>query len=125
MFKIGSCKHADISTFSFHPLKTITTAEGGIVTTNSNKIFKSLKLLRSLGLDRRKYHWKYDIKNYGLNFRLNELQSALGISQLRKINLFISKRKKIYQLYRKELKNIPGLSFPNYSKNISHLIIYV
>lgn len=116
MFKIGSCKHADISTFSFHPLKTITTAEGGIVTTNSKKIFNSLKLLRSLGLDRRKYHWKYDIKNYGLNFRLNELQSALGISQLKKINLFISKRKKIYQLYRKELKNIPGLSFPNYSK---------
>ena len=115
MFKIGSCKHADISTFSFHPLKTITTAEGGIVTTNSKKIFNSLKLLRSLGLDRRKYHWKYDIINYGLNFRLNELQSALGISQLKKINLFISKRKKIYQLYRKELKNIPGLSFPNYS----------
>ena len=97
MFKIGSCKHADISTFSFHPLKTITTAEGGIVTTNSN-IFKSLKLLRSLGLDRRKYHWKYDIKNYGLNFRLNELQSALGISQLRKINLFISKRKNLSAL---------------------------
>ena len=117
-YKIGSCKHADISTFSLHPLKTITTGEGGIVTTNSNKVFKKLLMLRSLGIKRKKNeHWKYNIKNYGLNFRLNELQSALGISQLKKINIFISKRKKIYDIYKKELANITGLYMPNYSKN--------
>jgi dTDP-4-amino-4,6-dideoxygalactose transaminase len=116
--KIGSCKHADISTFSLHPLKTITTAEGGIITTNSKKIFKKLKILRSLGIERKKNkHWEYDVKSISLNFRLNEIQSALGISQLKKIKLFISKRKKIYNIYNKELKNVSGLSMPKYSKN--------
>ena len=116
--KIGSCKHADISTFSLHPLKTITTAEGGIITTNSNKIFKKLKILRSLGMEKNNNkHWVYDVKSISLNFRLNEIQSALGISQLKKIKSFISKREKIYNIYNKELKNISGLSMPEYSKN--------
>jgi len=118
LYKIGSCKHSDISTFSLHPLKSITTGEGGIVTTNSKKIFKQLLLFRSLGIKRKKNeHWEYDVKNYGLNFRLNELQSALGISQLKKIDLFIAKRKKIYNTYKKEIANINGLDMPNYSKN--------
>ena len=116
-FKIGSCKHSDISTFSLHPLKTITTAEGGIVTTNSKKIANKLQVLRSLGITRKKKHWEYDIKNIGLNFRLNELQSALGISQLKRIDTFINKRKKIYNKYRKELNNISEIKMPEYSKS--------
>ena len=118
--KIGSCKHSDISTFSLHPLKTITTGEGGIVTTNSKKIFIKLKNLRSLGIRRKKNrHWDYNIVGYGLNFRLNEIQSALGISQLKKIKLFISRRKEIYDVYKREINNIKGISMPKYSKGIS------
>ena len=88
--KIGSCFHSDISTFSLHPLKTITTGEGGIVTTNSKKIGEKIKKLRSLGIKKNKlYHWKYDVENIGFNFRLNDFQCALGISQLSKISKFI------------------------------------
>ena len=117
-YKVGSCKHSDISTFSLHPLKTITTGEGGIVTTNSYKIYKKLKILKSLGIKRNtKKHWSYDIEGYGLNFRLNDIQCALGISQLKKMKLFISKRKKLYNIYKKNLGDINGISFPNYSKN--------
>ncbi len=117
-YKVGSCKHADISTFSLHPLKTITTGEGGIVTTNSKKIYEKLLNLRSLGIKRKKKHWEYNVEGYGLNFRLNEIQSALGISQLKKINLFISKRKKIYNIYKKELNKIKGISMPKYKNDI-------
>ena len=116
--KIGSCRFSDITVFSFHPVKIITTAEGGIVTTNSNKIYKKLKILRSLGIKRNiNKHWIYDIEGYGLNFRLNDIQCALGVSQLKKIKLFISKRKKLYNIYKNNLGEIKGLSFPDYSKN--------
>ena len=67
-FKIGSCKHCDISTFSLHPIKSITTGEGGIVTTNSNKLNNKIKLLRSHGILRNKNkHWKYNVIYHGLN----------------------------------------------------------
>jgi len=105
-YKIGSCKHVDISTFSFHPLKTITTGEGGLVTTNNKQIYKKIENLRSIGINRSsKKHWEYDVINNGLNFRLTDFQCALGISQLKKIKKFINKRKKIFELYNKELSN--------------------
>ena len=73
-YKVGSCKHSDISTFSLHPLKTITTGEGGIVTTNSYKIYKKLKNFEiSRNKRNTKKHWSYDIEGYGLNFRLNDI----------------------------------------------------
>ncbi len=116
-YKIGSCKHVDISTFSLHPLKTITTGEGGIVTCSSKKIFEKVKLYRSLGINRDlKKHWKYDVVNYGLNLRLNDIQCALGISQLVKINHFLKKIKKIANHYQKILKNIDGIKLPQYKK---------
>ena len=97
-FKIGSCKHADISTFSLHPLKTITTGEGGIITTNSKSIYDKLILLRSHGIQRNtKKHWEYDVYN-SLNFRLTDIQCTLGISQLSKIDKFVYKRKKISKI---------------------------
>ena len=106
-FKIGSCQHADISTFSLHPLKTITSGEGGIVTTNSSKIFEKIKLLRSHGIKRNlKKHWHYDVEYNSLNFRLSDIQCALALSQLKKINKFIKKRKKISDLYDKFLSKI-------------------
>ena len=92
IYKIGSCQHSDISTFSLHPLKSITTGEGGIVTTNNKKIYEKIERLRSLGIKRNNdKHWEYDVIQNGLNLRLTDFQSALGISQLKKIKLFISK----------------------------------
>jgi dTDP-4-amino-4,6-dideoxygalactose transaminase len=118
LIKVGACKHSDISTFSLHPLKPITTGEGGIVTTNNKLIAEKIKNYRSHGIIRDpKSHWKYDILNYGYNYRLSDINSALGISQLNKIKVFLKKRKKIYENYKSQLdkyKNI--ISFPKYNK---------
>ncbi len=121
LYKIGSCKHADVSTFSLHPLKTITSGEGGIITTNSTKIAKNIRLFRSHGILRnKKNYWKYDIIRNGFNYRLSDINCALALSQLKKINFFIKKRKEIYKKYLKELKNFnEKLVIPQYSKNIN------
>ena len=126
--KIGSCKHSDVSTFSLHPVKTITSGEGGIVTTNDSEIAKNIRLFRSHGIQRNtKKHWQYDILRHGFNYRLSDINCSLGLSQLKKINFFLKERKKIYQHYYTKLKNFnENLKFPNYSKNIKpsfHLFI--
>ena len=114
--KIGSCEHSDISVFSLHPVKTITTGEGGVVTTNNNEIAKKLFLLRSHGIVRNKNnHWSYDVIYNGLNYRLSDINCALGISQLKKIKKFIAFRKKINEFYKKSLFSF--FSFPNYNQN--------
>tara|TARA_B100001059_G_C17811921_1_gene572823 strand:- start:117 stop:1277 length:1161 start_codon:yes stop_codon:yes gene_type:complete len=119
-YKIGSCKHADISTFSLHPLKTITSGEGGIITTNNFKIAKNIKLFRSHGILRNKNkYWEYDVVKHGFNYRISDINCAMGISQLKRIGLFLKKRKKIYKKYVEELKNLnKNFSMPSYSKNI-------
>ena len=117
--KIGSCSHSDICTFSLHPLKTITSGEGGVVTTNSRYLDEKIKMFRSLGIRRlNNNHWQYDVSLSGFNFRLNEFQSALGISQLNKINHFIKRRKQIAKVYDKELKKIKELNIPKYNSNL-------
>ncbi|WP_440633372.1 aminotransferase class I/II-fold pyridoxal phosphate-dependent enzyme [Candidatus Pelagibacter sp. HIMB1485] len=127
-YKVGSCKHADISTFSLHPLKTITSGEGGIITTNNHSIAKKITLFRSHGILRnKKMHWKYDIIENGYNYRLSDINCALGFSQLSKINFFLKKRKKIYEKYLNELKTFNlNLIIPKYSSDIKssfHLFI--
>ncbi len=129
IYKVGSCKHSDISTFSFHPLKTITTGEGGLITTNSKNIFTKAQELRSHGILRnfKGLHWKYDVVESGYNYRLSDINCILGLSQLKKINKFIKKRKLIYNYYKKIFKPFSGIiSFPKY-KNLSnssyHLVI--
>ena len=102
-FPIGSCKYSDACIFSFHPVKIITTAEGGCVTTNNKKLAQKIRILRSHGITKNKDEfvskknepWHYEQQDLGYNFRLNDLQSSLGISQLKRINLFISKSTKI------------------------------
>ena len=116
---IGSCEHSDISTFSLHPVKTITTGEGGLVTTNNRIIYEKIIHLRSHGIYKNKnFHWKYDVKNISFNYRLSDLNCALGLSQLQKIQKFISYRKKIFNIYRTGLKKISNfIDFPFYSSN--------
>ena len=126
--KVGSCKHSDICTFSFHPIKSITTAEGGAITTNNKKIIDKILLLRSHGIVRsnKEKHWHYDVKTYGYNFRLSDFNCALGISQLKKINTFISFRKKVAKFYIQKLKKIKeNLILPDMGKtaNSWHLFL--
>ncbi len=94
--KIGS--FADVSIFSFHAIKPITTAEGGAITTNDKKIYEIAKSLRSHGLSKISL-WDSEVQDFGFNFRLNELQAALGLSQLEKIDEFLAKREKIAKIY--------------------------
>lgn len=127
LYKIGSCRHSDISTFSLHPLKTITSGEGGILTTNNKLLHDKIKLYRSHGILRTKKHWNYDVIKNGYNFRLSDINCALGISQLKKINLFLKKRKLIYKYYIKRFKNFKNIisfpSFPNFNNHSYHLVI--
>ena len=113
-FYIGSCKHSDISTFSFHPLKTITTGEGGAITTNNKMLNDRILKFRSHGFIKKKNYWNYDLDFSGYNFRLSDINCALGISQFAKIEKFLRQRKKIFQYYFKKLKNY---------KNIVNLIL--
>ena len=103
-----------------HPLKTITSGEGGIVTTNNAKISSRIELFRNHGILRNKTkHWKYDILETGFNYRLSDLNCALGLSQLKKINYILKKRKYIYNKYVNAFKNFdPNLKVPKYSNGL-------
>lgn len=130
--QIGSI--ADMTTFSLHPVKTITSGEGGVVTTNSLALYEKLKLYKTHGITkskgnlRNKEHpeWYYEQIYLGYNYRITDLQSALGISQLNKIEKFITKRKKLVNLYNKLLKDIDGIILQKeayYSDTSRHLYI--
>ena len=126
--KIGSCKYADISTFSLHPLKVITSGEGGIISTNNQFLAKKIESLRSHGLKKdKKYYWKYTHKDFGYNYRLSEINCSLAISQLSKIEMFIKKRKKIAQYYVKNLLSLKNfIILPSYSSfNLSSFHLFL
>ena len=126
--KIGSCKYADISTFSLHPLKVITSGEGGVISTNNRFLAKKIEILRSHGLKKnKKYYWKYTHEDFGYNYRLSEINCSLAISQLSKIEVFIKKRKKIAQYYVKNLTPLKKfITIPNYNNfNLSSFHLFV
>ncbi len=106
--KAGSCKNSDISTFSFHPVKNVTTGEGGAITTNSREIYEKLLLLRTHGMkiNLEVAPWHYDMQELGFNYRLTDISSALGISQLKKIDKFLDSRHTIAKKYDKFFENI-------------------
>jgi len=117
-FPIGCCNHSDIATFSLHPVKTITTGEGGLITTNNKIFYNKIVSLRSHGIDKDKnFHWKYNLSRSGFNYRLSDLNCALGLEQLKKINKFLNYRKRISNIYNIELKKIINkITLPSYKK---------
>ncbi len=120
--KVGSSIHADLTVFSFHPVKNITTGEGGAITTNSKKLYEKLLLYRNHGIEKNKNNilnksiafnskgqvnqWYYEVQEIGFNFRLSDLNCALGLSQLKKIEIFKKKRSDLVLAYHKHLAEI-------------------
>jgi len=105
--KAGSCTNSDCSILSFHPVKHLTTAEGGAITTNSKEIYEKLLLLRSHGMSKTEdmKPWEYQMVELGYNYRITDIQCALGLSQLKKLDSFIERRKKLAQKYDEAFKN--------------------
>ena len=101
-----------------HPVKTITSGEGGIISTNNTKIANRIRLFRNHGMMKnKKKHWDYDIIENGYNYRLSDINCSLALSQLKKLKFLLNKRKKIYNNYLKELKNFnQNLKIPLYSR---------
>jgi dTDP-4-amino-4,6-dideoxygalactose transaminase len=99
---VGNCAHADLAAFSFHPVKPITTGEGGAVTTNSPDLADELRRFRNHGIVRLPEvdPWYYEVRSLGLNYRLTDLQAALGASQLDKLDALIARRNEIAERYR-------------------------
>ena len=115
--QIGSCNHSDICTFSMHPLKSITSGEGGLITTNNKYLSEKIKLLRSHGFTK-KNHWNFNLKMPGLNYRLSDINCALAFSQLKKLDLFIKNRDQIAKKYNNYFKkDLNFFSVRNLDKN--------
>ncbi|MEA1956689.1 MAG: aminotransferase class V-fold PLP-dependent enzyme, partial [Campylobacterota bacterium] len=105
--KAGSCKNSDIGIFSFHPVKNLTTGEGGAITTNSKEIYEKILPLRSNGVVKTPdmKPWEYEMQDLGFNYRITDIQCALGISQLKKLPNFIKRRIEIAKKYDEVFKN--------------------
>jgi len=116
---VGSCAHSDMTIFSFHPVKHITTGEGGMITTNNEKLHERLVLLRSHGITknhqkmmRNEGSWYYEQHELGFNYRITDLQCALGLSQARKIDCFLCRRREIAERYNQAFARISSLKIP-------------
>lgn len=112
---IGSCAHSDITVFSFHPVKIVTTAEGGMAMTNDESLSDALSLLRSHGITRDPDDfelvpdgpWYYEQQRLGYNYRLTDINAALGLSQMSRLEKFIDRRRYLADRYNQALANLP------------------
>jgi UDP-4-amino-4,6-dideoxy-N-acetyl-beta-L-altrosamine transaminase len=116
---VGNCKYSDMTIFSFHPVKTITTGEGGAITTNSIDLYEKLLILRSHGITKSEEKltqnpgpWYHEMQILGYNYRLTDIQAALGISQLRKLDEFVNRRREIVFKYNIAFKDVYWLTIP-------------
>lgn len=134
---VGSCKYSDMTVFSFHPVKSVTTGEGGMITTNSYKLYLKLLQLRSHGIvqndadlqddllgftDTVRNPWYHEMQRLGFHYRLTEIQAALGISQIKRLGRFIDCRKAIAERYDQMLSDVPRITpiQRNYRENSAH-----
>ncbi|KGY07248.1 spore coat protein [Vibrio sinaloensis] len=121
---IGFCQYSDITVFSFHPVKIVTTAEGGAVVTNNPKLAKKMSLLRSHGITRDEEDmtevshgpWYYQQVDLGYNYRMTELQAALGVSQMERLDEFVANRHVLATRYYEKLQGLP-LQLPEQLEN--------
>ena len=131
--KVGSCSYSDITVFSFHPVKIITSAEGGMATTNDSDLAEKMYSLRSHGITKEKSNfisnstpaWGYEQQLLGFNYRMNDLQAALGLSQLKRLEAIVSRRNNIWSRYQDMLNGLPIrlLSIPKDVSSALHLAI--
>ena len=131
--RIGNCQYSDITVFSFHPVKIITTGEGGIATTNNDQLAERMRILRSHGItkDQEKFErpavgsWSYEQQQLGFNYRMTDIQAALGISQLQRLDSIIDERHRLLNEYRKLLSDLPlrFLKIPANSTSSLHLAV--
>jgi perosamine synthetase len=149
--KIGNCMFSDMTIFSLHPVKGVTAGEGGVITTNSKSLYKAIKNLRSHGIckgnfdfpgvsvlnnqlintkeaidDDKLNPWYYEMQELGFNYRITDMQCALASSQLKKLQLFMKRRREISKIYDEFFKNNNLIRLPHYglrSRSANHLYI--
>jgi len=130
---IGSCKYSDITVFSFHPVKIITTAEGGAALTNSDNLAEKMALFRSHGITRDPAlmqgesdgSWYYQQIELGFNYRMTELQAALGVSQMQRLDEFVAARHHLAKRYNTLLSRLPLITPFQLDNTYSGLHLYV
>ena len=119
-YPVGACKYSDMTVFSFHPVKTITSGEGGAITTNNSELYERLLMLRVGGITRNLKcfvspiddPWYYEMQYLGFNYRLTDIHAALGLSQLSKLGKFVKRRRQIVLKYNKAFKGLPCFQTP-------------
>jgi perosamine synthetase len=118
--KVGSLSDAGV--FSFYGNKIITSGEGGMITTNDDKLYKKMKYLRDHAMSKEKRYWHTDV---GFNYRMTNLQAALGVAQFERIDELLDKKKEIFEWYQKELKDIKGIKLnyqASWAKNVYWMV---
>lgn len=118
--KVGCCKYSDMTVFSFHPVKIVTTGEGGMVLTNNKDLYDKLVLYRSHGITRAPElmtkeadgPWYYQQIDLGFNYRMTDMQAALGYSQMHKVDEFVARRRALAARYNELLKDLDILKLP-------------
>ncbi len=125
--RVGSCRHSDLTVFSFHPVKHITSGEGGAITTNDERLYERLKVLRNHGMisNPSEGPWFYEMREVGMNYRLTDIQCALGRNQLKKLETFLARRKRVAEIYREGFKPFvdfirPVQVLPGFDGDVRH-----